>query len=180
MTGKSSVRQPRPGAMSVDDFENELRAADPGMRRLAFRLVGSAVDDVLQVAYASAFRGLAAFEGRAQFQTWLYRIVYNNCLNHTRKQESSAVRRCVGTGEAGEIVEPGPGPAWQASTRVDLGAALDKLSPEQRAAVLLVDAEELTFEQAAAVLQVSLGTVASRVSRARRHLRTTLSEGERA
>ncbi len=146
------------------------------MRRLAYRLVGPAVDDVLQGAYTAGFRARESFEGRARFETWMYRIVYNTSLNYLRDQRRRTPHT-HDTADLSELPSGTAGPEELAVNRRDLAAALAELSAEQRAAVMLVDAEEMTFEQAANALGVAVGTVASRVSRARQSLRRHLQGG---
>ncbi len=146
-----------------------LRDADESHRRLAFRLLGDRqlMDDVLQEAYVRAFRALPRFRGGAAFATWLYRIVYNACLDELRRGRS---RREVAleewrSGSAADDVEG----------RLDLAAALARLPVELRAVVLLVDAEGLTYEEAAEVLGIAPGTIGSRLNRARAALRVALA-----
>ncbi len=142
------------------------------MRRLAFRLVGDDAEDVLQESYVSAFRAYPRFRGNSRFETWMYRIVYNTCLGHLRRRRPPLV----------EDPDPdldfvaGNDTAGTATDRVDLATALDRLSPAHRAAVLLVDAEGLAFAEAAEVLGIPEGTLASRLGRARSRLRDHLRE----
>ena len=82
-------------------------------------------------------------------------------------------------GDGPERADPRPGPADVAVERGDLAAALDTLPPDQRAAVLLVDAYGLDYDEAADVLGVATGTIGSRLSRARTALRALLREDGR-
>ncbi len=161
----------RAPARRVSEFEQRLFDVHPRMRRLAVRLVGSEADDVLQESYISAFRAQSQFRGEARFETWLYRIVYNTCISHLRKYRPSMVSDLELEFASGRADT-----ARSAATRVDLVAALGSLGPSHRAAVLLVDAEGLSYEETAAVLGLPRGTVASRVSRARKILRSQLTE----
>jgi RNA polymerase sigma-70 factor (ECF subfamily) len=147
-----------------------LRAADESHRRLAFRLLGDrqSMDDVLQEAYVRAFRALPQFRGGSAFGTWLYRIVYNACLDELRRS-----RREVALGEL-----PGEDSPGDIEDRLDLEAALAALPPELRAVVLLVDAEGLSYDEAAEVLGVAPGTIGSRLNRARAALRAALEGGQ--
>ena len=149
---------------------------DRGLRALAWRLLHdrARMNDVLQNAYVKAYRGLAAFRGDAGVGTWLYRITYNACLDELRR---SPVGRSL---EPLEPLDALPArdadPADRAVLRSSLAAALDALPVDQRAAVLLVDADGFDYAAAAEVLGVAEGTVASRVHRARTALRAALSE----
>jgi RNA polymerase sigma-70 factor (ECF subfamily) len=145
---------------------------DRSLRRLAFRLLGDrdTMDDVLQEAYAKAFRSLPRFRGHSTVATWLYRIVYNACLDELRRVRAHARVPL-------ELSPPAAAtdPADTVAGRSALLEALASLPPEQRAAVLLVDADGVDYRAAANVLGVEVGTVASRLSRARSTLRRALS-----
>lgn len=159
-------------ARIVDHYDHRLRA-------LAFRLVGDRdlMDDVLQEAYVKAFRGLPRFKGDAALGTWLYRITYNACIDELRRRRSAG-SLLDDEGDDRRWPDSAPGPAEVAVGRRDLAAALDRLPPDQRAAVLLVDAFGLDYEEAAQVLGVRAGTIGSRLSRARVVLRHALDGGE--
>jgi RNA polymerase sigma-70 factor (ECF subfamily) len=138
-------------------------------RRLAYRLLGDRdrMDDALQEAYARAFRALQRFRGTSGLATWLYRIVYNACIDELRRSGS---RKEVSLEEWRER----GGRTDNVEQRLDLETALASLTPELRAVVLLVDADELSYEEAADVLGIPPGTVASRLSRARDSLKGAL------
>ncbi len=154
----------------TDAFAALLAAFDESHRRLVFRLLGDRerMDDVLQEAYVNAYRGLPRFAGRSAIGTWLYRIVYNACLDELRR---AGRRREVPLDEWRE----GEGERMEAvAQRLDLEAALAALPVELRAVVLLIDAEGLTYHEAADVLGLAPGTIASRLNRARGSLRESL------
>ena len=101
-----------------------LRCYDPGLRALAFRLLGDAgrMDDVLQEAYLKAYRSLSRFEGGSAVGTWLYRIVYNACINDIL---SRARRPVIHLEDEG--VSSVPGNEEQVSDRGVLARALELL-----------------------------------------------------
>lgn len=154
-------------------FRDLVRHHDAGLRSLTFRLLGDAsrMDDVLQDAYVRAYRGLGSFRGESSVRTWMYRITYNACLDDMRRR--SRVRD-LPMDAAPDRPALGPDPGERAVLRSGLAAALAALPPDQRSAVLLVDAEGFDYAAAAKVLGVAEGTVASRVSRARATLRGAL------
>jgi RNA polymerase sigma-70 factor (ECF subfamily) len=158
------------GRLDADSFVALLREYDLRHRRLAFRLLGDRdrMDDALQEAYARAFRALPRFRGGAAIGTWLYRIVYNACLDELRR---SGARKEV---SLDEWRERGSDRSEGVEQRLDLEAALAALPFELRAVVLLVDADELSYDEAAEVLGIPAGTVASRLSRARETLKGAL------
>jgi RNA polymerase sigma-70 factor (ECF subfamily) len=153
-------------------FASLVELHDQSLRRLAFRLLGDldAMDDVLQEAYVKAFRSLPRFRGGSTLGTWLYRIVYNACLDELRRVRASRTvpLELEAVGEASD-------PAVAVVGDSELGDALASLPPEQRAVVLLVDAEGFDYRAAADVLGVEVGTVASRLNRARTTLRRALT-----
>lgn len=156
-------------------FAAVIKHYDPGLRALAYRLLGDRdwMDDALQEAYVKAFRGLPRFQRRARLGTWLYRIVYNTCLDELRK-----ARRAVHVPLDENAEQPGgsPDPGDVAAGRGDLARALAGLPPQERAAVLLVDAQGFDYRDAGRILGVPEGTVASRLNRARAALRTALGD----
>jgi len=154
-------------------FEQLVRELDPGMRAFSHRVLGPAwSEDVLQDAYLRAFRSLPRYR-RAQgpFRSWLYRIVYRCCLDELRSRS----RRPLPWDSALDAL---PAPPVDASTAVrdELWRALGELSGEERACVMLVDALGFDYEDAAEILEVPRGTVASRLNRARALLRRALGE----
>jgi RNA polymerase sigma-70 factor (ECF subfamily) len=159
----------------VDHYDDRLRA-------LAYRLLEDrdAMDDALQEAYLKAFRSMRSFRGESSLGTWLHRITYNACMDLLRRRKDTVPLFGSGTDDEpapAERARPGSSgqdPLDAAVARTDLAAALATLPPEGRAAVQLVDAEGWTYEEAAKVLGVSPGTLASRVSRARTALRKAL------
>ncbi len=165
-------------AGDLDAFVQLVGLHDEPLRALAYRLLGDPqlMDDVLQEAYLKAFRSLRGFEGRSAFGSWLYRIVYNTCMDQLRRRSSRGQH--LSLGEAGGLPDPAPDPGEVAAQRLDLAAALAALPPKMRATVLLVDAEGMDYQTAAGVLGIPVGTVRSRLSQARQLLRQALSEGE--
>lgn len=160
-------------AGDVDAFWSLIQPHDRGLRRLAYRLVEDrdAMDDVLQEAYLKAFRGISTLGAREAVGPWLSRIVYNAAMDLLRLRQRHPQ---VPLDAIGDRPEPGPDPGEVAADRRDLATALASLPPGIRAAVLLVDAEGLSYEEAGAIVGVPAGTIGSRVSRARKVLRRAL------
>ena len=162
-----------------EDFVELVHRSRRTVRSLAFRLLGDRglMEDALQEAYLNAYQAWGAFRGRACDSTWLYRIVYNACIDELRRPGR---RRLVSLDCCRAHASGGPDPAETAALRSDLATALLDLPASDRGALLLVDAEGLTYREAAEVLGVPAGTVASRVARSRRRLREVLRPGESA
>jgi len=163
----------------VDAFERLVRRHDDRMRALAYRMLGSraAMDDALQDAYVKAFRSIAGFRGDARFSTWLHRIVATTCIDHVRRLQRRAEEELPDepVPARGGLVD---GSADVAVRRLDLRRALDHLDPDHRAALLLVDGEGLSYDEAGSVLGIPAGTVSSRLSRARATMRGLLDVRE--
>ena len=169
------VRAARTGDAAA--FTALVRHYHPRLRALASRLLSdrSSVDDALQNAYVKAFLGLPNFRENAALGTWLYKITYRACVDHHRRENRywQLKRRLVQPG-----ADPGAEPAAAATARADLRQALMALPFDQRAAILLVDAEGLDYRTAASILGVGSKTLSSRLSRARSALRAALTEGD--
>jgi RNA polymerase sigma-70 factor, ECF subfamily len=171
--GADDLAVARARAGDAEAFAALIERHDRSLRALAFRLLADRdrMDDVLQDAYVKAFRSLPRFRGEASVATWLYRVVYNACLDELRRGRAN---RIAGL-DVAALAAAERDPAEDAGTRGALAEALASLPPEQRAAVLLVDGEGFDYRAAAEVLSVQVGTLASRLSRARAALRRALS-----
>jgi len=141
---------------------------DRRLRAVAFRLLRDPdrVDDALQDTYLKAFRRLDGFRRDADVATWLYRITYNTCLDELRRRPV-----VLASDDQLECASREPGPADRVVTCFEAAAALDRLSPELRRAVVLVDGYGFDYAEAARLLGVPPGTVGSRLNRARTSLR---------
>lgn len=153
-------------------FESLLREHDRAARSFAFRLVGASVDDVLQDAYIAAFQAFPSFRRDASFSTWLLRIVYTTALNHRR----SSWRRLRRDDRFRSQDSTGRDLADGVADRLAILGALSELEVEHRAVLVLIDGHGLAYRDAAAVLGVNEGTVASRLNRGRERMRTLLAE----
>lgn len=169
--GSDVVERARRGDQEA--FAALIRHYDPGLRALAYRLLGDRdlMDDALQEAYVKAFRALPRFRGHSRLGTWLYRIVYNTCLDELKRPSR---RQSLPYEDLDHSPGPWTDPGEAVARRADLAEALARLAPEERAAVLLVDAQGFDYREAARILDVPEGTVASRLSRARASLRSEL------
>lgn len=140
---------------------------------IAFRVVGNAVDamDVVQESFALLFRKLHAFRGGSLFSTWLFRIVVNCSIDHRRKRDGSGRVRAMSldSAEGVDPIDESPSPELQAQSE-ELGGqvqhAISLLSPKLRAILALRYLEDMSYDELAATLGLSLGTVKSRMARA--------------
>jgi RNA polymerase sigma-70 factor (ECF subfamily) len=156
---------------------------------VALRTSGSPEDaaDALQEALISAYRRAESFRGDAQVTTWLHRIVVNACLDRLRRNKVRAAQPLPddlddyasrGAVVAGPVEADGDPEATAIRTerRTLILAALDRLPPEQKAALVLVDMEAYPVDEAARILGCPPGTVKSRCARGRHRLAGLLAE----
>lgn len=164
-------------------FAELVRRYQDPVFAMALRFVGAPVDaeDVAQEAFLRAYRGLEGFKGDAKFSTWLYRITWNLCADWKRKRAGPR-KQTAALDAAGDF----------ADARVDLEAdilngeerervrrALEGLDERYRSVVTLLYYEKMSYDQIAAVLDVPLKTVETRLYRARKMLRVALEGAER-
>ncbi len=154
-----------------DAFDALVRQHRQRLWAVALRTLGEPEEaaDAVQDACLSAYRAAASFRGDARVTTWLHRIVVNACLDRVRRQ---AARPTVPLPE--QLPAEPRDRLGERETVPDVGRALALLPVEQRTAIVLVDLEGMSVEQAAAVLGVPSGTVKSRCSRGRARLAVTL------
>jgi RNA polymerase sigma-70 factor (ECF subfamily) len=155
---------------------------------IVYRLLGNSSDacDVVQEVFLKVFRNVGAFRGQSSLRTWIYRIAVNEAHNHRRWFSRHCRREVAIENEDTEHThslefapDPGRSPFDQAldgETRVLIEQALGEINPVFRSAVVLRDMENLGYEEIAEILQVSLGTVKSRILRGREALRKQLSQ----
>jgi RNA polymerase sigma-70 factor (ECF subfamily) len=153
-----------------------------------YRLLDNADDaqDVVQDAFIHAYQSLASFKGDSLFYTWLYRIAVNTAISWRRKQRS--VLRLQFDSDGGSGREPAdvsagnqPGHALeQVEEERRVQVALNRVSTEHRAVLILKDMEGQKYESMAEILQVPIGTIRSRLHRARLELRQVLEQMDQA
>jgi len=150
------------------------------------RLVGNPEDarDVVQEAFLHAYQSLHAFKGDALFFTWLYRIGVNTAISMKRKQRLVLRAPPGPNGEGGlDPLDPSelsrPGHALEmAEEEKRVHDALSRLSAEHRAVLVMKDMDGMKYEEMAEVLQVPVGTIRSRLHRARLELRDIFLQDE--
>jgi RNA polymerase sigma-70 factor (ECF subfamily) len=139
--------------------------------------------DVVQDAFLNAYQSLNSFKGDSEFFTWLYRIAFNAAISLRRKRKAVLSFDGVPDTQAVEPEDPSeytrPGAALERTEEdTQLLAALTRLSPEHKAVLVLKDLEGQKYEDIAAILDVPVGTVRSRLHRARMELRDLLHREE--
>jgi RNA polymerase sigma-70 factor (ECF subfamily) len=174
----------------ISDFQNGQTAAfEELMRRYqdrlfntVFRQIDHEADarDVVQETFVNVYLSLGSFKGESQFFTWLYRIARNTAISMKRKQKLVLSIHAGPDGEHG--IDPldgaeGSRPDYameRAEEDRRIQEALNRLSPEHREVLILKDMEEFKYEEIATMLGVPIGTVRSRLFRARLELREIL------
>lgn len=135
--------------------------------------------DVVQDAFVQAFVKLDSFQGASSFYTWLYRIAFNLAINHRRRRRPTISVDAVREQYGDEPVEEGADPTahLEQQERVrHVHAALEALDDDHRAILTLRELEGCSYESIAEVLDVPIGTVRSRLFRARMQLREQLKQ----
>ncbi|MHC4106494.1 MAG: RNA polymerase sigma factor [Planctomycetota bacterium] len=148
---------------------------------VCYRMVRHTEDarDLTQDAMVKVLQGLGTYDRRAKLSTWIIRVTMNCCLSHLRKQKlrrHASLEQPSREGAAAEGVPAGgeqtpPARVEQAELRSVLSRALGRLDPQTRALLVLRDLQDLGYQEIAGVLDVPLGTVKSRLFRARAALR---------
>ena len=180
MTEQELVRAAAGG--DTEAFERLVETYENKIYTLALRMSGSPDDagDIAQEAFLAAWRGLPAFRGEAGFATWLYRLASNAAIDYLRRQRKQRGELSLDDEELGlDAVDAGPGPQDAAEgeeVRSAVAAGLGALSEGHRQVLVLRELQGLSYEEIAAVLAVDLGTMKSRISRARSALRKILLE----
>jgi RNA polymerase sigma-70 factor (ECF subfamily) len=172
---------------SGEAFEVLIERFQHPVYNLIVRLLGDPAEaaDVVQEVFLKVFRKIGSFRGQSSLKTWIYRIAVNEASNHRRSSrrhrgrevEIEPVREeTTITGQL--LVDPCLSPYEQAASaemRRQVEEALAQINPDFRAAVVLRDIDGLSYEEVAEVLDVSLGTVKSRILRGREALREALT-----
>jgi len=170
---ETAVREPPVAEMDLEQrFRLFVGSHREQARRLAWRLVGgddAAAEDVTQEAFLRAFRFLRSFRGDSKFTSWLFRIARNCAMDAIRARKSHLAKEPPPT-----VGPPDP------EARVELHAALEAVSDEHREPFLLIEVFGLSYQEAADVLHLRVGTVKSRMHRARHAMMSALAVEEDA
>ncbi len=178
--GGDLVRRARAGDGRA--FEDLARQLETGLYRHVVRIVGTPdqAEDVVQDALFSAWRSIASFQG-GSFRAWVFRIATNRSIDVVRARRRRGELPLEPPDDAdvewAEPVAAGPDPPELASQAEALAAveeALHGVPAEQRAALLLRDVEGFSYEEIAQITAVEIGTVKSRIHRARTAVRNVL------
>jgi len=177
-----AFRQGKPGA-----FDAIVRAHQDRVYAFCARMLSDREEalDIAQEVFLSAYRNLGGFREEASLSTWLMKIAANRCLNRIRRRNSLAARE-VAFPDPGERNEPSFQPPAPEAVRPDriaeireagkfLEEALARIDADSRWLLLLSDVEGFTYEEIASMAKIPVGTVKSRLHRARMALRKILA-----
>ena len=159
-------------AKAPSSFKHELIGHIPSMRAFAVSLCGKAdaADDIVQDALMNAWSKQDSFEPGTNMKAWLFTIIRNLFYSKMRKR-GREVQDSDGIFQERMAVPP------EQSSKLDLQdlrAALDRLPPDQREAVILIGASGMSYDEAAIICNCAVGTIKSRVNRARNRLQELL------
>ncbi len=159
----------------MNDFSARVHELIPRLRRYARALTGDrgAADDLVQDTLERAWTKLHLWRRGSDLRAWLFTIMHNVHVNQIRARASGA------TVSFDEEIADAPVRATQSDLLEvrDIDTALSRLSLEHREVLLLVALERLSYDEAARTLGIPIGTVMSRLARARERLRSLLAEG---
>jgi RNA polymerase sigma-70 factor (ECF subfamily) len=170
-------------------YEELIQRYEQPVYGMVYRLLGNQSDacDVVQEVFLKVFRGVSSFREQSSLRTWIYRIAVNEAHNHRRwfarhcRHEVSMTdeRSEHGGGSIEYTPDRGLSPFEQtleSEHRTLIEHALTRINPAFQTAVVLRDIQNLSYEEIAEILQVSLGTVKSRILRGREALRRELTQ----
>lgn len=169
----------------VNAFERLIAGYQKKVINAAYGMMGNPEDayDIAQEVFLKVFQNIGKFHGQSSFSTWLYRVTSNVCLDELRRRKrriSDAVS--LSPDEESDfaeiqIADKDAGPQEQAErseTRLAVQKAIDALPEDYRAVIVLRELQGLDYQQIADAMECSLGTVKSRISRARQMLKEKL------
>lgn len=178
MTEKELVRAAAGGDEAA--FAELVRMYENKAYHLALRMCGNGEDasDVAQDAFLAAWKGLPSFRGEAGFSTWLYRLVSNAAIDHLRRTKHQRLSVSLDDEELNlDAPDTAPGPqesAEGAELQHAVRDGLNALGDDHRTVLVMREVQCLSYEEIARALDIDLGTVKSRISRARTALRKIL------
>ena len=165
-------------------FETLVLEYEKNVYNIALRMTGNSEDaaDMTQEAFIKAYNSLQAFRGDSKFSVWLYRIVSNVCLDFLRSKNrrptvSLSVEDDDGEDTQLDVADESQSPELlldRKLTRESVRRGLDSLPPDYRQILLLREIQGLSYDEIAQALSLEVGTVKSRIFRARKRLCTFL------
>jgi len=177
-TGATVVKHPDMNR-SAEDIRGQMVQLLPRLRRFAAALTGSVADgdDLVQDTVERALKNLHQWEPGTRLDNWMFRIAKNRFIDTRRSYKRSGVVAVEVPEDALSVTGDGARAANARLMLADTLSALQKLPLEQREALVLVTVEGLSYRDAADILQIPIGTLTSRIARAREALAPLAPEG---
>ena len=173
----------------VEAFEKIITEYQSIIYNIAFRFAGNAEDaaDMSQEVFLKMFRNINSFQFKSKLSTWIYRVATNTCLDQVKRKNRNNPAYSLDDGfEDGdgsffsnEIADDSPTPdevIEQAEMKDVINQAISELPDDYRTVIILRDIQGLSYDEIAEIIECSVGTVKSRISRGRRNLREILSK----
>ncbi len=171
-----------PSELQIDEVEarlEELHADSFGWACSCCGWNEADAEDVLQKAYVKVLSGAARYDGRARFRTWLFGVIRLTAMEHRRRERTQAERAERSAADPA-LQPPAPerpdAPLERAERARRLRGALEQLPPRQQEVLNLVFYHDLTLKEAAAVMEVSIGSARVHYDRGKKRLRALLAE----
>lgn len=181
---KELVRKSKDG--DIDAFEELIRTYEKRIYNIALKMVGNRDDasDIAQEVCVKIYKSLDKFKENSSFSTWVYRITSNVCIDVARKRKNNVVSLAV-AGDEGEYEIPVASEDKSPEEIVEskelsriVKSCILELTPEQRIIIQLRDIYDYSYDEIAKMLNLSMGTVKSRLNRARNALKDKIKSRE--
>lgn len=169
----------------VESFEKLIEAHQKKVFNIALGMLKNPADaeDIAQDVFIKVYKSLKNFKGQSSFSTWLYRVTTNTCLDELRRRKTRqtfSIDEEIVTQEgevSKQVVDDSPSPdeiLEKNELKRNISHAISKLAKEHRTVIVLRDMQGFSYEEIANILQLPLGTVKSRINRARLTLKDIL------
>lgn len=171
----------------VASFEKIIEVYQPIIYNISYRFAGNADDaaDMAQEVFLKMFKNINTFQFKSKLSTWIYRVATNTCLDMVKRKSRQASAYSIDDGieddegnvTVGEVADAGPTPdevVEQYEVRDIVNSAISQLSEDYKTVIILRDVQGLPYDEIAEIVDCSVGTVKSRISRGRKNLREIL------
>ncbi|MBY7141845.1 RNA polymerase sigma factor SigW [Virgibacillus sp. NKC19-3] len=179
---RDKIRQVKKGDQSA--FEDVIAFYQDKIYRHCFRMIGNAheAEDIAQEAFIRAYINIHSFDDRRKFSTWLYRIATNVTIDHIRKRKpdyflDDKIKGTEGLDMYSRLISNTPSPGEEAESRElqrYIHQEITRLPPKYRSIIILRYIEEFSLQEISNTMDIPLGTVKTRIHRAREALRKKL------
>ncbi len=180
-----SQSQPSEPMVQDPSFEELFTEYQPLVYGIGLKFTGNPEDaeDITQEVFTKVWKKLASFNYNSSFKTWIYRIALNTCIDYSRKPWMRYAKRSPGLDDNFDESEESRLTTFEESAErklissekaAQVRKAISKLRPHLKSVLVLKDLDELSYEEISSVLGLSMGTISSRLNRARKALQAAL------